>query len=263
MNKPNLKFPSEFQKISTISEIIPRRVRKWVESLPLNQQRYVLSLCHVIGAAPKDRQIEFLNNYATDGLVSKMLQDKMHRQIVKSHLKKFHIDTELNYFGLKTYVEQFYIHSAQDLRLDSDAYLELLLRLFYYYTEERNNLFHYILGFEVIKMIFQMSWLQHERFYKLQKNQEIFIKSYIKPIQYTHRINQIIVPKNEKVFFAKRNYFIKQPKIKEKKLIELAMATFNTDAVTHLGFSIIRHLNFLVFDYEYIFNTEPEGIFIL
>jgi hypothetical protein len=110
--------------------------------------------------------------------------------------------------------------------------------------------------------MFQMSWLQHERLYRLQKNQESFIKNYIKPIQYTHRINGIIIPKYEHIFFAKRNYYLTKPTIREKKLIELVMATFNTDTVTNLGFLIIRHLNFLVFDYEYIFNSEPEALFL-
>lgn len=263
MDKPNYKIASKSAqgKADQIIEIIPVEVKKWVESLPLNQRRYVLSLCHLIYEAPSEKQLKLLNNYVADSLVLQMLQDQVPQQVIKQYLKQFHINKELSDLDLKKYIEQFYIHAVQDLRTQNSSPLESVLQLVYN-PEESNNLFNYILGFEVLKMIFQMSWLQQERLYKLQKNQESFIKTYIKPIQYTHRINGIVVPKHERIFFAKRNYFVKKPKIKDKKLIELVMATFTKDTVSSLGFSIIRNLNFLVFDYEYIFSSERETIFL-
>ncbi len=110
-------------------------------------------------------------------------------------------------------------------------------------------------------MMFKMSWLQHERLYQLQKNQETFIKSYIKPIQLAHEINGIIVPEGRNNFFARRGFFVKKPLIRARKLVELVMATFTTDIVINLGFLMIRDRNFLKFDYDYIFQPEPEGIF--
>ena len=263
MDESNYQIASKSEQDSAISiiEIIPIEVKKWVESLPLSQRRYVLSLCHLMCAVPIETQVEFLNNYVADSLVSQIIEDHVPQQIIKKYLKKFHIDKELSDLELKKYIEQYYIHSAQDLRTQPNFYLESVLRLIYN-IEERNNLFNYILGFEIIKMIFKMSWLQHERLYKLQKNQEGFIKTYIKPIQHTHRVNGIIVPRHEKIFFAKRNYFVKKPKIREKKLIELVIATFTTDTVTDLGFLVIRNLNFLAFDYEYIFSSESDSIFL-
>jgi hypothetical protein len=139
-------------------------------------------------------------------------------------------------------------------------YLESALKLVFSH-EERNNVFNYVLGFELLKMMFRMSWLQHERLYRLQKNQEDFITTYIKPIQYAHRLNGIIVPRDEGVFFAKRSYFVQEPNLPEKKLVELVIATFTTDIVSNFGFSVIRHLNALTFDYEYIFQSEQDVIF--
>jgi predicted XRE-type DNA-binding protein len=263
MNKTNYQSASKLEENNAvkITEIIPIEVKKWVENLPLNQQRYVLSLYHLIEPEPSETQLNVFKNYVADNLVTKMLQDQVPQQIIKQYLKQFHIDKNLNDLDLKKYIEQFHFHSAQDLRVQPNLSLGSVLQ-FVYSSETTNNLFNYILGFELIKMMFQMSWLQHERLYKLQKNQDNFIKIYIKPIQYTHRLNGIIVPKYERIFFAKRNYFVKKPKIKEKKLIQLAMATFTTDTVTTLGFLILRNLNFLVFDYEYIFSSEPEPIFL-
>ena len=263
MNKPNYKIVSKFKqnKAINITDIIPIEVKKWIESLPLKQRRDVLSMYHLICESPNEIQVQFLNNYVADTLVAKILQDRVPQQIIKRNLKQFHIDKELSDLDLKKYIEQFYIHSAQDLRTQPDFYLKSILRLIYN-PEESNNLFNYILGFEIIKMMFKMSWLQHERLYKLQKQQDDFIKTYIKPIQFTHRINGIIVPRQEKIFFAKRSYYVKKPKIRDKKLTELIIATFTTDTVTNLGFSIIRNFNFLVFDYDYIFNSEPESLFL-
>jgi hypothetical protein len=66
------------------------------------------------------------------------------------------------------------------------------------------------------------------------------------------------VPKDERLFFARRDYFVQKPAISERKLIELAIATFTTETTTNLGFSIIRHSQSLIFDYDYIFEAEQE-----
>ncbi|MBW4655216.1 MAG: cobyrinic acid a,c-diamide synthase [Kaiparowitsia implicata GSE-PSE-MK54-09C] len=245
---------------SSILGKLPPEAKTWVESLPWDQRRYMLSLCHLMCAATPEVQAEFLDDYTADGVVSKKLEDKETEQRVRDYLKEFRIDTELNAAVLRKYIRQFYIHSAQDARRQPDLYLESALKLVFS-TEERNNVFNYILGFELLRMMFRMSWLQHERLYRLQRNQEEFISLYIRPIQHAHRINSIIVPKDEGVFFAKRDYFVQQPDLSERKLVELVMATFTTDVVSHFGFSIIRHSNSLAFEYDFIMNSEQDAIF--
>ncbi|GAB4191927.1 MAG: hypothetical protein Fur006_35660 [Coleofasciculaceae cyanobacterium] len=241
-------------------EELPPETKQWAESLPWDQRRHLLLLCHLICVSPPEVQAEFLDNYTADGLVSRKLQDRDTQERVKNFLKKFVIQTDLNELVLRGYIKQFYIHSARDVRHQPELYFQLVFHLVLS-IEEQNNILNYILGFEILKMMFQMSWLQHERLYQLQKNQDEFINLYIKPIQNTHRINGIVVPESKKSFFSKRDYFVKKPEIKSKKLIELIMATFTTEMAMDLGFSIIRDPNFLVFDYDYIFQPEPEWIF--
>lgn len=243
-----------------ILDALPPEVKKWAESLPWIQRRYVLSLCHIICAAPADVQAQFLDDYTADGLVAKMLTDVDTLQRVKDHLLGFHLKTELDEHLLRHYIRQFYIHSAQDLRRQPDLYLESALQLILS-PEKKNDVFNYILGFELLKMMFQMSWQQLERLSRLQNNQEIFIKSYVKPIQHTHRINGIVVPKDEKIFFAVRSYYIQKPDISTNKLTELVIATFRTNIVVNLGLSITHHTNSVKFDKEYIFNQEQETLF--
>ena len=213
-------------------------------------------------ASSKYKTTDCVENSTSEEVVAKNILEQFPHLIIEKHFRKFHINTELNELVLSNYIKQFYIHLSQDLRTNSDSHFEVALQLISN-KKDRNTIFYYILGFEVLKMIFQMSWLQHERLYELQKNQESFIINYIKPIQNTHRINGIIVPRYENIFFAKRSYFVKKPKIKDKKLTELVMATFTTDTVKTLGFLIVRHLNFLVFDYQYIFGNEPESLFLV
>ena len=258
----HLGVSSSEQQIRLISmlEKLPPATKKWAEGLPWSQRRYVLSLCHLICASTPEKQAEFLDDYTADGLVSRMLEDRDTQQRVKEYLRSFHVNTELTEPVLRNYIRQFFVHSSQDLRRQPEQYLESALRLVVS-IEQRNNVFNYILGFELIKMIFRMSWLQQERLVLLQLNQEEFINTYVKPIKYTHKVNGIIVPKDERIFFAKRDYFVQQPDIKKKRLIELVMATFTTDTVVNLGFSIIRHLNSFQFDYDYIFQPEQQGIF--
>jgi hypothetical protein len=239
---------------------LPDEAKAWVESLSWQHRRYVLSLCHLICASPPEVQAEFLDDYTADGLVSKKLEDQETKQRVRQYLREFRIETELTEMVLRSYIKQFYVHSAQDTRRQPDLYLQSALKLVFY-SEEGNNVFNYILGFELLKMMFCMSWYQHEKLYRLQRNQEEFISAYIKPIQLAHRLNGIITPKDEGVFFAKRSYYVQQPDVSSKKLIELVMATFTTEITSSFGFSIIRHPNSLNFDYDYIFQPEPDMIF--
>ncbi len=247
-----------------VLEKITLAVKKWAKTLPPDQRKHIMSLCYLICATSPEIQAEltgFLDDYVADSLVEQILQDRIRLQLVTNYLQEFCIEKELNSLVLNSYIEQICIHSAQTLHKEPELYLEFVLRLIHS-PEERHDLFNYILGCEVIKMMFQMSWLQHERLYQLQKNQERFIRSYIKPIQHAHRINGIVVPKNETVFFAKRDYYIKHPNIPEKKLVELALSTFTHKIIIELGFLMSCNLDFLTFDYDYIYsNDEPEGIF--
>ncbi|HEY9596785.1 MAG TPA: hypothetical protein V6D33_03865 [Cyanophyceae cyanobacterium] len=264
MNKIDYAIDFQSLKNKTIdsTDNIPHEVKEWVKSLPLNQRRYVLAVLRNLILASSRETPENFNDCLADSLASKILQDRIPQQLVKKYLRKFNIHKELNEGILKNYIQQFYVHCAQDLRTQSDNDSDVSSRLFSS-LQERTIFFNYIVGFEILKMLFRMSWLQHERLYQLQKNQESFLKTYIKPIQYAHRINGIIVPKYEHIFFAKRSYFIEKPKITEKKLVELVIATFTRETVSTLGFLIIHHFDFLIFDYDYIFNYEPEYIFIV
>ncbi|MFW6357937.1 MAG: cobyrinic acid a,c-diamide synthase [Chroococcales cyanobacterium] len=247
-------------KVETMLDKLPPDARKWAEGLPWKERRYLLSLCHLLCATTPEVQAEFLDEYTADGVISKVWLDREKQEKVQQYLQSFHLDTELNEAILRRYIRQFYIHSAQDVRRQPEQYLESALRLVVS-TEEKNYVLNYILGFEIMKMMFRMSWLQQERLYRLQINQEDFYYRYIKPIQYAHRINGIIQPKDEKVFFAKRHYFVQEPEITDKKVIELVMLTFTTDVVSHLGFSIARNPDHIPFDYDYIFQPEQDKIF--
>ena len=218
---------------------------------------YVLLLCRLMCVTPPELQAEFLDHYTADGVVSRVIQDRDTQQRVNTYLQKFRIRTQLSELLLRRYIRQLYIHSAQDTRQQPDHYIESALKLVIS-TEECNSVFNYVLGFELIKLMFQMSWSQHERLYRLQITQEAFINTYIKPIQYTHRLNGIIAPKDERRFFAKRGFYIQKPKIHDKRLVELVMATFTASTVADFGFSIICHANFFHFDYDYIYAPEQR-----
>ncbi|MBD2184166.1 cobyrinic acid a,c-diamide synthase [Aerosakkonema funiforme] len=255
----NSSKPRKFQSYS-ILETLPPLAKKWAESLPWEERRYVLSLCHLLCGSTPDLQAEFLDEYTADGLVARMLEDRDTQHQVQKYLFRFYLKTELNQAVLKSYVRQFFIHSSQDLREQPHDYLESALRLVIS-TEEKNSLFNYILGFELLKMIFQMSWAQQERLSILQKSPTSFIKNYIKPIQKAHKLNGIVVPKYERIFFEKHDYYVQIPDLSEKRSIELVMNTFTTNTVSDFGFSMIRHPQSLTFDYEYIYQPEQESIF--
>jgi hypothetical protein len=254
-----MTFMIEINNTESILERLPFAAQKWAESLPWNERRYLLSLCHLMCASSPDIQAKFLDDYTANGLVNKLVEDRENYHRVIGYIQQFKIPVSLDESLIRDYIRQFYIHSAQKAHVETSIYLESALKLLYS-NAERNHVLNYILGFEVLKMIFQMSWSQQERLYQLQKNQTLFLQTYIKPIQYTHKVNGIIRPdrKGTKNFFQRRDFFIQNPNIAPTKLLALTMATFNADTVTNLGFGIIRHPNYLVFDYDYIFHTEEE-----
>ena len=239
---------------------LPSEVRQWVESLAWQERRYMLSLCHLLCAAAPQDQAQFLDDFTAEGIIAKILVDQDTQQQIYSHLKRFHITSVLNEKLLRTYIRQFYIHSAQDMHRQPQQYLQSALQLVIK-KQEQSKVLNYVLGFEVLKMLFQMSWEQQEKLYQLQINQDYFYSRFIKPIQYTHRINSIVVPKDEKVFFAKREYYIQLPQIPTKRLVALIMATFATDTVIDFGFSINRNSQYLIFDFDYIFAPAHDPIF--
>jgi hypothetical protein len=246
--------------IDNVLKKLPSDAKNWAENLPWNQRRYVLSLCHLLCAASPEVQAEFLDEYTANGLIDKLIDNQEVERKVRENLNRFQIKTDLTEALVRDYIRQFYVHSAQDTQRKPDLFLESALRIVAS-SEERNSIFNYILGFELIKMLFKMSWLEHERLYLMQRNQEEFIETYLKPIQHTHQLNQIVVPRDKTLFFARRDYFVQKPVISDRKLIELAMATFTTEVINHFGFSIIRHPQALLFDPDLIFEAEQDPAF--
>lgn len=255
-----LSLAPDDNQVDKMLDKLPPEAKQWAEGLPWQQRRYLLSLCYLLCAASPEIQGQFLDEYTADGLIAKIIQDYDTQAKVQRYLESFCIDTRLSPALLRSYIRQFYIHSAQDVRRQPEKYLESALRLVIS-PEEKTYVLNYILGFEMIEMMFKMSWLQHERLYLLQSNQEDFYYTYIKPIQHAHQLNGIINPKNKGSFFSERSYFIKVPEISDRKLIELVMVTFTTDVVSYLGFSIVRNLRHIPFDYDYIFQPEQEQAF--
>lgn len=238
-------------------DALPTEAQQWLAGLPWGQRRYVLSLCHVICATSPEGQAQFLDEYTADCVVSRIIHDQDTRQRIYHHLQRFHIKTQLTEKILRRYVRQFYIHSAQVRQHPDNAYLEAAIRLMAD-GQEHNRVLTYVLGFELLILLFSMSWEQHERFYRLQPNQEDFFNLYIRPVQQAHRLNGIIIPKDENRFFARRDYFVRVPNLKSGQTIPLIMASFTPKRINHLGSVIMRHHNALQFDYVHIFQQDSD-----
>lgn len=254
MEDITLPFVQKSQE-GSVFNLLPEEVQNWVDHLSWRERRYVLSLCHLLCAAPMESQAEFLDDFTADGLLARMLSDRDTKQQVEYFLGHFHLSTALDQTTLRHYIYQLYLHSAQDSRRQPTQYLESALGLVTD-SQRHHHILSYVLGFEVIKMMFSMSWSQHERLYQIQRNQEDFLRTYIHPIQKAHRLNHVINPSSGS-FFSRRSYYIQKPTLTGRRLVELAMATFTAETIVDLGFAIIRHERSFSFDYDYIY--QPEG----
>ncbi|MEL6814530.1 MAG: cobyrinic acid a,c-diamide synthase [Cyanobacteria bacterium J06598_3] len=234
---------------------LPPEANDWLTTLPWQQRRYVLSLCHMVCATPSAQQAEFLDAYTAEGLLSHIVDDADTRQRVNQHLARFRSTAELDDDTVRRYIRQVYVHSVQDARSRPDLYLETALKLMGS-AQEHSSVLSYILGFEILKLMFSMSWEQHERLYHLQPNQDDFTRDYIRPVQDAHKRHGIVKPKGEKNFFARRDYFIRQPKINPQRMIELVIESFTADKIIELGFAVLRHPNAIHYDYTYIYGPK-------
>jgi hypothetical protein len=183
---------------------------------------------------------------------------------VQYHLTRLQRPTQLTPNLIQNYIRQFHCHALQDSRRKASSALHSSLQLFVGQDEDLGSIvdhchpiLSYLLGFEIITMLFEMSWQQHERLYYLQHNQEYFFHHYIKPIQIAHRLNDKIIPRDATVFFAKRAYFIQRPALRPQQLKALALATFPAETILELGFEVIRHPRSFIFDHSAIFDA-PE-----
>ncbi len=241
-----------------IVETLPAEAQHWLMGLPWVQRRYILSLCYLMCATPPEEQVQFLDEYTADGIISRIIHDQDTQQRIYYHLRRFRIETQLTETVLRSYIRQYYLHSAQARQRRDKAYLESAIHLMMD-GQEHNRVLTYILGFELLILIFSMSWEQHERFYTLQSNQEDFFNRYIRPIQRAHRLNGIIVPKDEHRFFARRDYFIRIPILKPRQTVALIMASFSPKQISQLGSIVMRHQNALQFDYDHIFQQDSDA----
>lgn len=241
--------------LSPLLSRLPDEAKDWLTDLPWEQRRYILSLCHLVCATPAKEQTEFLDSYTAEGLLSHIAADTDTRQRVNEHLKRFRCDIELNDETFRRYIRHVYLHSMQDTEQRPELYLETVLMLMSS-ARKRSSVLCYILGFEILKLLFQMSWAQHERLCSLQVNQDDFTRTYIQPVQRSHKRHKIVVPRDEKEFFARRDYYIKRPNLAPKQLIEMIVEAFTADKIIEVGFSLLRHHNAIHFDYAYVYEAE-------
>ena len=192
---------SDFNSTITVLSSLPPEAQEWLTGLPWKQRRYVLSLCHLVCATPSAQQAEFLDAYTAEGLLSRIVDDADTRQRVNDHLIRFRSSAEIDDATVRRYIRQVYVHSVRDARERPDLYLETALMLMGS-AQEHSSVLSYILGFEILKLLFGMSWAQHERLYHLQPNQDEFTKEYIRPVQEAHKRHGIVIPKDEKKLFC-------------------------------------------------------------
>lgn len=230
---------------------LPSEARAWLSDLPWKERRYVLSLCHLVCATPSAQQAEFLDAYTAEGLLSRIVHDADTREQVNEHLARFHSQADIDDITVRSYIRQVYVHSVKDARSRPDLYLETALALMGS-AHEHSSVLSYILGFEILKLLFAMSWEQHERLYHLQPNQDDFTREYIRPVQEAHKRHGIVIPKDEKTFFARRDYFIRQPTIHPHRMVSLIIEAFTADKIIELGFAVLRHPNAIHYDHDYI-----------
>ncbi len=242
------------EKTTPIFSDLPSEARDWITQIPWAQRRYILLLCHLLCATETNQQAQFLDAYTAEGLLFRIVDDPATKQWVDKHLHRFRCSVQLNDETIRRYIRHVYLHFVQAKEQRPELYLETVL-MSMGNARKRSSLLCYILGFEILKLFSLMSWAQHERLCSLQVNQEDFARAYLQPIQRSHKRHGIVVPKDEKDFFARRDYYIKVPKISPHKLTNLVIETFSADSIIELGFSILRHQDAIHFDYDYVYSS--------
>ncbi|MEB3826950.1 hypothetical protein [Phormidium sp. CCY1219] len=198
-------------------------------------RRYLLNSMTLFACISPEQQHQALNDLIQSELISLAEKSKhyMYDRVI-SLLQKFNIEKELDDKAIAEYYYRYYLLTGlipENLTAD---YL--------------NELIGFIIGLEIIKLLFSMRFVEQQRFFEIQGRyamQVLLFYRYIKPIRSKIMQDKIL----EKDVAG--TYYYTKARLSEDKLFDSIFEVFKLDKILGIG-NLAKDLNF---DKDYIYNS--------
>ncbi|WP_242031821.1 hypothetical protein [Microcoleus sp. FACHB-672] len=215
--------------------VIPYSFLEEFRSKDASTRRYLLNSMTLFASISPEQQHQILNDLIQSELMNLAEQSKKYlHQNVKVVLKRMFIEKPLSEKEIAEYYYKYYTITGVIPEEVTNEYLNILV--------------NFILGIEMSKLLFLMSFVEQQRFFELQENysaQVVLFYRYIKPIR-SKLIKEKIV--NRDII---GNYYYNRPWVNEHELLDYIFDLFDLDKIIYLG----NCAKVFTFEKEYIYKA--------
>jgi hypothetical protein len=219
--------------------VIPYTFLEDFRSKDPSTRRYLLNSMTLFASISPEQQHQILNDLIQSELLNLAEQSKKYLQErITAAFNKFCIGKILGEKEIAEYCYNYYLSSG----IIPDEMT----------AESLNKLGDFILGLELLKCIFLMSFVEQQRFFELQGNyssQAVLFYRYIRPIR-SKLIKEKVV--NRDII---GNYYYSRPWVNERELVDYILELFNLESILYLGQTAKK----LTFEKEYIYKSHEPG----
>ncbi len=202
-------------------------------------RRYLLNTMTLFASISPEQQHQILNDLIQSELF--ILAEKTEKYMydnIKIILSKFGIDKKLNKKDIAEYYYRYYLITGAIPEKLTAEFLKILV--------------NFVLGIEIAKMIFLMSFVEQQRFFEIQGNystQVILFYRYIRPIR-AKLIKEKVINRD-----LIGHYYYNRPWVGEHEVLDYIFDLFSLEKVVFLG-SCAQNFTF---ENDYIYKA-PEHL---
>jgi hypothetical protein len=222
------------QKRFDKGHIIPESFLEEFRTKAPSTRRYLLNSLTLFACISPEQQHQALNDLIQSELVSLAEKTQMYlHDRIHAVMNRFGIDQSGESKRIAEYYYRYYLLSG--------TVPENLT------TEYLTHLLNFILGIEVIKIIFAMSFIEQQRFFEIQGRyaiQVMIFYRYIKPIR-DKLMDEKLISRD-----VSGSYYYTKPSLSEDKVLDYIFEVFKLDTIENLG-ELAKDLQF---DLEYIYK---------
>lgn len=220
-----------------IARIMPESFLEEFGQKDASTRRFLLNALTLFAAISAEQQHQAINDLIQFEIV--ILSDRSReflRRRVQSILHRFHLEKDLTEHDIREYYYRYYILTGTIPERLTPDYLNFLMK--------------FIVGIELIIMIFCMSFMEQQRFFELQgkySTQALLFYHYIRPIR-DKLVRERIVTRD-----SSGNHYYRRPLLDGSEVMDFVFEVFDLDRIAALG----EYAEKLAFERDYI-HSRPE-----
>jgi hypothetical protein len=201
-------------------------------------RRFLLNALTLFAAISPEQQHQAINDLIQFEII--ILSDRSReflRRRVQGLLKRFYLQKNLGENDIREYYYRYYILTGTIPERLTPDYLNFLMK--------------FIVGIELIIMIFCMSFMEQQRFFELQgkySTQALLFYHYIRPIR-DKLVRERVVTRD-----PSGNHYYRRPTLDHSEVMDFVFDVFDLDRIVALG----EYAEKLAFERDYIHSGPDE-----